>query len=106
MRKFELYKTIQLVLMLLLTAAAAILLLREEKQIRAIPGGGALIFVILAFIARLYYQANWPGERWVTIVLNVLATVAVVSSARLLLLQTGVTDFSAGLSLSLAAALL
>ena len=51
MRKFELYKTIQLVLMLLLTAAAAILLLREEKQIRAIPGGGALIFVILAFIA-------------------------------------------------------
>lgn len=62
------------------------------------------VAVILAFIARLYYQANWPGERWVTIVLNVLATVAVVSSARLLLLQTGFTDFSAGLSLSLAVA--
>ena len=58
----------------------------------------------LAFIARLYYRANWPGERWVTIVLNVLATVAVVSCARLLLLQSGVTDFSAGLSLSLAVA--
>ena len=58
----------------------------------------------LAFIVRLYYQTNWPGERWVTIVLNVLATVAVVSCARLLLLQSGVTDFSAGLSLSLAVA--
>ena len=58
----------------------------------------------LSFIARLYYRANWPGERWVTIVLNVLATVAVVSCARLLLLQSGVTDFSAGLSLSLAVA--
>ncbi|MBR1551716.1 MAG: DUF2339 domain-containing protein [Muribaculaceae bacterium] len=58
----------------------------------------------LAFIARQYYLANWPGERLVTIVLNVLATVAVVSFARLLLLQTGITDFSAGLSLSLAVA--
>ena len=58
----------------------------------------------LAFIVRLYYQTNWPGERCVTIVLNVLATVAVVSCARLLLLQSGVTDFSAGLSLSLAVA--
>ena len=58
----------------------------------------------LTFTARQYYQANWQGERWMTIVLNVLATVAVVSSARLLLLQAGVTDFSAGLSLSLAVA--
>ncbi len=58
----------------------------------------------LAFIAWLYYRANWPGERWVTIVLNVLATVAVVSCARLLLLQSAITDFSAGLSLSLAVA--
>ncbi len=51
MRKFELYKTIQLILLLILTAAAAVLLLRGEKQLRAIPGGGALIFVLLAFIA-------------------------------------------------------
>lgn len=51
MRKFELYKTIQLVLLLVLAAAAVALLLRGEKQIREIPGGGALVFVLLALIA-------------------------------------------------------
>ena len=51
MRKFELYKTIQLVLLLVLAAVAVVLLLRGEKQIREIPGGGALVFVLLALIA-------------------------------------------------------
>ena len=41
-------------------------------------------------------------DLWVITALNVLIALSVVSSTRLILLQAGVTNFSAGLSLSLA----
>lgn len=61
-----------------------------------------VVAVTLALITKQYFCEKMDPDLWVITALNVLIALSVVSSTRLILLQAGVTNFSAGLSLSLA----
>lgn len=63
----------------------------------------ACVIANLYYVARLYYAAIGIKPRF-TVYLNILATLLWLTMVRFFLLQVGVDDFSAGLSLSLSIA--